>query len=210
VAEDDDEGDIATLESLAARLTPQAVTTLLYTHPERTRVLIDRIIGCFPKVALHDHSEVAGNPAHHGSSAEPQGPRTTTNGPDTRASKPAAPRQTPIVSDLEKLPKNRKAMAQETVILGFIDQAGRNRAVSNDQIEGVLRRAGFGGIGRPSLVTKLNRMKTVGSLAWDDGSRGKDVRITDGGRQQFQKLRDRYLSTDDLDLLKANLPELFT
>lgn len=99
-------------------------------------------------------------------------------------------------------------MIVELIILSAVQKVSTTGRTSYDQIEAALKRAGFDDIDRPSVVTKLARMKALGVLTWDATWRGNDIRITDAGREHYFKLRDRYLFKDDLAFLRQRIPEL--
>ena len=94
------------------------------------------------------------------------------------------------------------------VTLACIRKLNSNRAVSIDHIEATLNKAGIP-VARASLVTRLNRMKEQGLLAWDKASRGQDITSTKGGIDYLAALRDRYLFEKELAYLKKGVPELF-
>lgn len=196
------------LERLDNLLTEDSFDARRHRDPNRTEPRLISVISKIPQDLLIKrliaegilHSSFAGDAlqakAEMSDRRSTPAPNTGSSG-ETTSTAPVA------------LTKPRKSLMQEAVILGFVAEAGRARAVSNDQILAALAKAGFPEVARPSLITKLNRMKAVKTLDWDDTSRGKDIRITDGGRAHLAKLRDHYLSEGELAFLRKGVPELF-
>ena len=198
-----EDAELQKLEELADRLTPERIAALLYWNPGRTKKVLDLIASRLPNFP-HPNDRKAGGADGvvdtHGAQND--------NGRRMELEVPVVARK--ASQNPTALPKNRKSLMQEAVILGYTDRAGRSRAVTNDMIEAILKQAGFVDVARASLVTKLNRMKSLNTLTWNKDSRGGDVHITDEGRKHFKRLRDRLLTSEEMDLLEERVPELFT
>lgn len=150
-------------------------------------------------------AEEAGNPAS--GSSVPMAPRLAPRqGEPAGTDKPA--RKGMGAANQKAYSKPRLSKMTAAVTLARVGNSNSARAVSIDNIEAALKKAGIP-VARASLVTRLNRMKELGLLAWDKASRGQDITSTKGGIDHLAALRDRYLSEEELAFLKQRVPELF-
>lgn len=157
---------------------------------------------------IDDLNSKAGASDEAAETASPEAPVPPSKPPTVPARKKGRGKDAGKAGGQMKFSKPRLSMMTEAVILARAQNQNSSRAVSIDHIETALTKTGIP-VARPSLVTKLNRMKELELLDWDKASRGKDIKVTAGGRKHLETLRDRYLSDDELDFLKKGDSGLF-